>query len=95
MCDSFLNVSSATKKENEQEHMGSNLEPKHYKSTALSTRLWRLTKAVYFYIHLKGKLLKHIFQKLRPNGQKGETGASSFPVYFPLISFSLKSPTQV
>jgi hypothetical protein len=43
----------------------------------------------------KGKLLKDIFQKLRPTEQHGETGVSLSSIYFPLISFSLKSLTQV
>jgi hypothetical protein len=45
--------------------------------------------------HPRGKLLKSVFQKLRPIAQKGETDVSLFSIYFPLIPFSLKCLSQV
>lgn len=47
-------------------------------------------------VHIQtGKLSRPVIHKLRPTGQKGKTGVSLFSIHFPLMTFSLTSPTQV
>jgi hypothetical protein len=67
-----------------------------YKSTTLSPHLMALSSQQVNTIGIpKGKVLKHLFQKVSPIRWKGKAGVSLFFMYFSLIPMSLKSLTQV